>query len=68
MSGFHILDDDDELPIETVEFTLRLTGATDDIGRLLDMLSQTTTPKAEFDPPGWTKTFYGYEKDLWESE
>lgn len=61
-------DDDDEVPSETLEFTLRLTGSTDDIGRLLDILSAVSlaaAPRVEFDPPGWTRTFYGWEKDVW---
>jgi hypothetical protein len=62
--SFQILDDD-EVPSETVEFTVRITGSTDDIGRLLDFLSASTHPRVEFDPPGWTKTFYGFELDVW---
>lgn len=65
--AFHILDDDDDdLPRETLEVTVRITGMTDDIGRLLDLLTESTTPRVAFDPPGWTRTFYGWEKDLWD--
>lgn len=64
--NFQVLgDDDDEVPSETLELTVRITGSTDDIGHLLDMLSQSTAPRVQFDPPGWTHTFYGWEKDIW---
>ena len=69
MNDFQLLDDDDaEVPSETVQLTLRIFGSTDDIGRLLDMLSASTQPRVEFDPPGWTRTFYGYEKDIWKTK
>lgn len=66
---FQILHDDDEGDFrrETLEFTIRITGDTDDIGRFLDHLQESTTPRVEFDPPGWTRTFYGWEKDIWET-
>lgn len=66
--AFQLLDDDDDdLPRETVEFTVRITGMTDDIGRLLDLLTESTTPQVEFDPSGWQHTFYGWEKNVWGS-
>jgi hypothetical protein len=65
MCAFHVIDDDDDDSSETLEFTVRITGATDDIGRLLDTLANSTTPRVVFDPPGWTKSFYGYELDIW---
>jgi hypothetical protein len=65
MAYYQVLDDDGDEPLQTLEMTVRVTGHSDDIGHLLDTLSQMDAPTVVFDPPGWVRTFYGWEVDQW---